>query len=62
MKLETFLKLNKISAAEFGKDIGASRSAVSRWIKGERKPTRHMSEIVARTKGKVTANDFYAAA
>ena len=62
MKLSAYLEQNNLTPAEFGRKVDASRSAVCRWLKGERKPTKHMPKIIEVTRGKVRPNDFYEAA
>lgn len=61
MKLKQFLIENKLSAAEFGRQIGVlSRMTICRYISGERVPDRNtMPKIVGATRGAVTPNDFH---
>ena len=57
MTLKDFLREG--SQRKFALRIGYSRSAVCRWINGERVPsTRAIMAIVRETNGRVTANDF----
>lgn len=59
MKLKAYLKLAKLSDADFALSIGRSRSAVRKWIYGQRTPRPADMRLIAdRTKGAVTANDF----
>ena len=61
MKLDTYLRQHDLSAAEFGRRVRVSRSAVIRWISGARLPDRDsMHRIVAATAGAVQPNDFFA--
>lgn len=61
MTLGQYLEEQKISPAEFGRRIGRSRAAISRYVADERIPDREtMGKIVEATGGAVTANDFYA--
>jgi predicted transcriptional regulator len=60
MFLENYIKDNGLTYESFGKLIGVSDAAVSRYVKGKRKPKPSiMSKIIKITQGKVTANDFY---
>lgn len=60
MKLGAYLETVGITAADFGRMIGASRSAVTRWVNGERSPdSKSMAAIVRVTQGRVTPNDFF---
>ena len=59
MTLADYLRTRTLNGAEFGRQIGASRSAVARWLKGARIPnTAQMRAIMAATGGAVTPNDF----
>ena len=59
--LAKYLAEQGLSRAAFAKAIAVSEEAVRRYLSGERIPTRRiMQRIVAATKGKVTANDFFA--
>jgi transcriptional regulator with XRE-family HTH domain len=63
MKLGAYLELQKITLEAFGKTIGRTRQAVSRYVADERMPDRDtMAKIVTATQGAVTANDFYSPA
>lgn len=60
MKLNIYLKLYNIKPAEFASTIGATRQAVTNWVKGRNKPTTpHLVLIQKFTEGKVLAEDFY---
>lgn len=59
MKLDAYLRREKLTDAEFGQRVEASQHTVRKWRRGERKPREHVSRIVAATGGAVTANDFY---
>ena len=63
MTLADYLKSEDITAAEFARRIGATRSIVARWAKGERIPRREaMQQISVVTGGRVGPDDFYEAA
>ncbi len=58
--LDAWLTRNALTPAEFGKRIGRTQAAVSRYITGARTPDREaMSAIYAVTAGAVQPNDFY---
>jgi|TARA_Y100000296_G_scaffold79669_1_gene103998 predicted transcriptional regulator len=60
MDLKNWLDRQGITAAEIGRHLGLSESAVSRHISGERFPGPEiMAEYVKYTHGEVTAGDFY---
>lgn len=60
MKLVDYLAQENITAAEFGRRINRGRSAVLRWVKGERIPDREgMALIFKETAGAVRADDFF---
>ncbi len=60
MKLGDYLQTEGITAAEFGRRIGASRSTVLRWVKGARSPdSTSMRRVIDATSGAVSANDFF---
>ncbi len=60
MDLGEYLKSESITAAEFARRIGASRSIVIRWVKRERTPRPDaMKRISAATGGRVGAADFF---
>ncbi len=59
MKLAEFLELNHLTSADFARTIGVERQAVSRYVNGERFPTREIIiKIHEATGGTVSANDF----
>ena len=59
MKLRNWLSDNKIAVAEFARRIGVRRSAVYRYLDGDRIPKRDaMRRIVAATQGAVRPDDF----
>jgi len=59
MKLRVWLNNNNISVVMFADTIGVSRTAVYRYISGERRPDRERMRAITRaTKNAVTANDF----
>lgn len=59
MQLADYLSRNKITLAEFSREIGVAVATVSRYAAGLRFPTRQNLERIRKaTHGKVTANDF----
>ncbi len=63
MLLETFLKENEMSAADFAQEIGVSAEAIRLYLAGKRIPSKNtMRRIMDSTGGEVQPNDFYAAA
>lgn len=59
MTLAEYLARNDLKAAELATRIGVSRQALSRYIKGERRPEwTLLRRITEATDGHVTANDF----
>ena len=59
MKLGAYLTERKLSAAAFGREVNASRSAVGRWVSGARFPEQgSLKAIIRATGGRVTADDF----
>lgn len=61
MKLADYLARKKLTRAEFAEIIGVTPEAVRLYLKGARRPRiATMQEIHAATKGRVTANDFFA--
>ena len=60
MRLADYLKQEKSNSRIFAEEVGASQSAVIKWIYGKRFPRHHhLKRILQVTDGKVTANDFY---
>lgn len=60
MKLDDYLRSNRITASEFARRIGASFQAVDRYRKNQRIPCRTlMRRIVEATEGHVMPNDFF---
>jgi len=60
MKLEKYLKENKIAVVDFADLIGAHRTAVHNWLSGASRPNKtYMPIVIQKTKGLVSANDFY---
>jgi len=60
MRLEKFLKLEKLSIPEFAEMIGVNKSAVFRYIhEGSIPKAPVMTKIYLVTRGAVSANDFY---
>lgn len=60
MKLGEYLKDRKISHEEFGKLIGVSQVAISRYVNGQRVPRHTNIEAIAKaTEGAVSPNDFF---
>lgn len=63
MKLETYLSQNDIKPSAFAAEIGVAPSTITRLIKGERSPRLDLIMLIRdKTGGKVTADDFFAAA
>lgn len=60
MVLADYLKTEHLSAAEFARSLGVSRSIVLRWAKRERTPRgAQIKRITSLTGGRVTAADFF---
>lgn len=63
MTLADYLRKHDLRFSEFARLISSSRQNVSRWASGTVLPRpAEMTKIAAATRGKVTANDFYAPA
>ncbi len=59
MKLAAYLKLKKIPAPAFAKQVKASVSTVYRWMAGEVLPrAEQLARIEKLTKGEVRLSDF----
>lgn len=59
MKLRDYLAERNLTAAAFGRQIGLSRSATLRLVKGTRRPSWPvMEKIEKETGGAVLPNDF----
>lgn len=59
MKLSTFLTDNDLNASKFAEALGVMPSTVSRWLRGDRRPSvDQIVRIEVETKGAVTASDF----
>lgn len=59
MRLEEWMRQNRVTQAEFGARVGVGQDAVSRWASGSRTPRPdHMAQIRRETGGAVTADDF----
>lgn len=51
---------NTLTARMFAKLVGASPSAVGKWVRGERLPRARMMHLITKTTGgKVLPSDFY---
>ena len=64
MKLNTYLKENKITYSSFLKKANKhekfSASALAKWSQGKRIPRKKEMTVIHKiTNGKVSANDFY---
>ncbi|MBB6250925.1 helix-turn-helix domain-containing protein [Nitrospirillum iridis] len=60
MKLTDYLLAENITAAEFARRLGRSRSTIGRWCTGQRHPDAGaMRAIMEETKGAVMPNDFF---
>jgi predicted transcriptional regulator len=61
MRLAKYLTEKSLTAAEFAKKVSVSDESIRRYLRGDRRPSAEvMKRIARRTKGEVTANDFYA--
>lgn len=59
MTLTQYLDQENLTAAEFGRRIGVSPAAMTRYCAGERFPnTAILRKIMSETRGQVTPNDF----
>lgn len=59
MKLKTYLSDERMTLEEFGKQMGCTHAAVSRWINGTRKPSINTAmRIEATTGGAVRLSDW----
>jgi transcriptional regulator with XRE-family HTH domain len=59
MKLNEYIKQNKLTQNKFAIKSGLTRSAICRLLKGQRFPTPEtMNKIELATLGQVKANDF----
>ncbi len=60
MKLNEYLKTNKISQARFARRCGITRSAVCHFIAGRRYPSPEvLRRIILASNGEVKPNDFF---
>lgn len=60
MKLDAYLKSQKITMEAFAVAVGVTKATISRYCRGTRKPDAALCvRINSVTRGKVTANDFY---
>lgn len=59
MKLDRYLKKEKLSSGEFAAKIGVAAWTVERYIAGRVPDPKIVEAIHAATHGKVTPNDFY---
>ncbi|MDG3439377.1 helix-turn-helix domain-containing protein [Nitrospirillum amazonense] len=63
MTLADYLQAHGLTAAEFARRIGRSRSTVARWCTGQRHPdAAAMRAIMEETGGAVMPNDFFSTA
>jgi transcriptional regulator with XRE-family HTH domain len=59
MTLREYLDMSGWSQRQFAKELGAGDSIVSRWVKGQRVPSRsNINEISQITKGAVQWSDW----
>ena len=59
MQLGAYLKREEISSSDFAARVGVSPSSVTRWVRGERKPSLEQVVTIERvTNGDVVAADF----
>ena len=55
MKLKLWLEINMIRQRKFAKELGVSEGALSRWIKGNRRPKPVIAARIEKlTRGKVS--------
>lgn len=60
MKLEAYLKKERMTQREFAKLINVDESTLSHWLKGLHRPSwPAMLNIVNVTNGQVKPNDFF---
>lgn len=60
MKLRDYMTSRDLTAKAFAETIGATEFAVTKWLRGERRPSGDlMMRIVDATDGAVTPNDFF---
>lgn len=60
MKLGDWLEREKITLEDFGLRIRRSHSAVSRYVSGQRLPSKSTMDLIrTETSGEVTPNDFF---
>jgi len=60
MQLQAYLTDNQISDADFAALIGLDRSSVNRIRNGKQTPSAEIMRTIAeKTRGAVTANDFF---
>ena len=59
MTLQEYLDMSGLTQRQFASAVGAGDSIVSRWVKGQRVPSRtNINEISTFTKGAVNWNDW----
>ncbi len=59
MRLEVWMKENRVTQAEFAARVGTTQETVSKWIAGLRMPRpKRLALIKSETGGAVTADDF----
>ncbi len=60
MKLTDYLTQERLTASDFAVKVGVSQPCISRYLAGQRMPTREVIDRIFRiTDGKVSANDFF---
>lgn len=59
MTLQEYLDMSGLTQRQFASEVGAGDSIVSRWVKGQRVPSRtNINEISTYTKGAVQWSDW----
>lgn len=59
MRLQDYLAKKELSTRDFGKLVGVSYAAISRYCNGQRFPhPKVLRAILSETNGRVTPNDF----
>lgn len=60
MKLRDYMAANGLTAKAFAESVGSTEFAVTKWVRGERRPSESfMARIADVTGGEVMPNDFF---
>lgn len=60
MTLNEYIKLHEMTGLAFANLVGAQKGLVSKWRRGNVRPSRHYyQKIYEVTGGRVTPNDFF---